>query len=174
MDNISLFYLIFNLNNHSVILDNLMLFGARGVIIVALILFFILALRGSIKEKKAFLLALISYPLALIIIKIIHLFFIEERPFVTLQLTPLYHYIPDASFPSVHTTTMAVMALSYLYFRSRWSALFLILMIWVGISRIYVGVHYPLDILGGFIVGIISLMIVKQIVQFLKIKFSLG
>ncbi len=148
-----------------------MIFGARGVILIALLLFFILAFRGSIKEKRAFLLTLVSYPLALFLIKIIHVFFIEERPFVTLHLTPLYYYLPDPSFPSIHTATMTVMALSYLYFRSNWSFLFLLLMIWVGIARIYVGVHYPLDILGGFIVGIASITISIKITRLLKLKF---
>ncbi len=174
IDNTSLFFIIFNLSNHSPLLDFLMIFGARYLIFVAFLLTFFLIFKGTIAEKKSFLLIILALPIAVLIIMGIHLFLYEPRPFVTYHLTPLYPYNPDASFPSRHASFMAAVAFAYAYFRSKWSALFIILMLWVGISRVYVGVHYPLDILGGFIVGIISLMIVKQIVQFLKIKFSLG
>ena len=174
MDNISLFFLIFGLNNHSVVLDGLMIFGARYLILIAFLIFFILAFKGNTQEKKAFLLAILALPIAVLIIMGIHLFFFEPRPFVTFHLTPLYPFNPDASFPSRHASFIAVIAFSYIYFKSRWAVLLLIFMLWVGISRIYVGVHYPVDILGGIIVGIISLLITKQIIKFLKLKFSLN
>jgi len=173
MDNTSLFFLIFNLHNQSVILDDLMIFGARYLILFAFLLFFILAFKGRVKEKKAFLLVILTLPIVVLIIMGIHMFVVEPRPFVTYHLTPLYPYNPDASFPSRHASFMAVIAGAYIYFKSKWSALFLIFMLWVGISRIYVGIHYPLDILGGFIVGIISLIISVQLVKFLKTKFLL-
>lgn len=171
MDNVDLFFLIFNLRNQSVLLDNLMIFGARYLILVAFLLFFILAVKGSIKEKKAFLISILALPVATLIIMGIHLFIVEPRPFVTYHLTPLYTYNPDASFPSRHASFIAVLAFSYIYFKSKWALLFLIFMIWVGISRIYVGIHYPLDILGGFIVGIVSLVIALHLKKLIQISF---
>lgn len=171
MDNHPIFFLIFNLSNHSPLLDNLMIFGARYLILIAFLLFFILGLKGGIKEKKAFLLAILALPVATIIIMGIHLFFVEPRPFVTYNFTPLYPFNPDASFPSRHASFIAVIAFSYLYYKSRWALAFLTCTIWVGISRIYVGIHYPLDILGGFIVGILSLIIALHLKKLIKISF---
>ena len=170
MANTSLFFLIFNLHNQSVLLDDLMIFGARYLILIAFLLFFILAFKGNAKEKKAFILAILALPITVLIIMGIHLFFVEPRPFVTYHFTPLYPFNPDASFPSRHASFIAVIAISYIYFKSMWAALFLIFMLWVGISRIYVGVHYPVDIIGGIIVGIISLIISKIILNSLKSK----
>ena len=170
MDNISLFFLIFGLNNHSGVLDDLMIFGARYLIFVAFLLTLFLIFKGTTAEKKAFLLAILALPITVLIIMGIHLFFIEPRPFVTFHFTPLYPFNPDASFPSRHASFMSILAFSYLYFKSKWSMLFLLLMVWVGISRVYVGVHYPIDILGGVLVGIVSLITAEQIVKFLKIK----
>lgn len=173
MDNTALFYLIYNLSNQSEILDTLMIFAARYLIIITFLLITIFAFRGNIREKKAFILAIFCLITAVVIIKIIHLFFIETRPFVSLNLTPLYPYDPDPSFPSRHVTMMTAITSAYIYFKSKWAMLFLVFLILTGISRIYVGVHYPLDILGGFLVGIISLILAKQIIKLLKIRFSL-
>lgn len=171
MDSINLFFLIFNLNNHSVIFDNLMLFGATYLIYITIFLMFVLAFKGKIKEKKALILTVLAIPIAILLIKVIHIFYLEPRPFVTFHFSPLVSNSADASFPSRHATIASVMAISYVYFKSRWSLLFLLFMLWVGIARIFVGVHYPLDIVGGFVVGILSLIIVLQFITLLKIKF---
>lgn len=59
------------------------------------------------------------------------------------------------SFPSGHTQTVfaAVVYLSLL--QRRWAPLFLSLAIAVGLSRIYMGLHFPLDVLGGGLMGVV-------------------
>ena len=171
MDNTALFFLVFDLSNHSNFADSLMIFGARFLIYLTFLLVILAAFKGGVKEKKAMILAFLAIPIAVLLIKGIHLFFIEPRPFVNLHFSPLLDTDADASFPSRHTSVMALVAFSFVHFKSKWASLFLLLMIWVGISRIYVGVHYPLDILGGIVVGIISLVITKQITKRLKSHF---
>lgn len=174
MDNLSLFFLIFNLGNQSILLDTLMVFGADPLIFLMLVLIFILTIKGKVPERKAFVLFLISFPILVLIIKAIHLFFFEPRPYITNDILPLINHVKaDASFPSRHASIAFIMALPYLYYKSKWAPVLLFLATWVGISRIYVGVHYPLDILGGILTAILSLIISKQIVKFLKLKFSL-
>lgn len=169
MDNISLFFLVFGLSNHSIAADTLMVFGAQYLIYLTFLLVFVLSFKGGLKEKKAILLAVLSIPIVILLIKGIHIFFYEPRPFVSFNFSPLVNPVGNASFPSVHVSLIAALAFSYLYFKSKWAPLFLLFLLWVGIARIYVGVHYPLDILGGIIVGIISLVLVLQIKRLLKI-----
>lgn len=145
-----------------------MIFGARFIIYLTFLLVFVLSIKGGIRERKAMILAILSIPILLLLIRSIHIFYFEPRPFVTYNFSPLINPVGDASFPSVHTSLMAVFAFSYVYFKSKLASVFLLLMLGVGISRIYVGVHYPLDILGGFIVGIISLAIGLQVKKLLK------
>lgn len=157
-------------------MDSINLFfwiGAVPLIYFLILLTFVLAIKGKTPEKKAFLLVILALPVAVLLIKGIHLFFYEPRPFVTYNFTPMVSEAADASFPSRHTTIAAVIAFSYLYFKSQWSLLFLFIMFWIGLSRIYVGVHYPLDILGGFLVGAISLKIALLIRDFFKRSFFL-
>lgn len=171
MDNLGLFLFIFGANSQSEYLDFVMIFGAEYVIYLTLILIFAVAFRGGVSEKKALILTLFSLPVLFIIIKIIHLFFFEARPFVTMDISPLIQHNADASFPSRHGAVMSVIAFAHVIFKSRWAFLFLTLLLWVGISRIYVGVHYPIDILGGFIVGILAIFLSLQIKKILMLRF---
>lgn len=148
-----------------------MIFSTNYVIYLSFFAIFLIAFKGKIKDRKALILILISFPLAILLIKFIHFFINEPRPFVTFNFEPLADNNPNASFPSRHATIMAIIAFAYTYFKSKWGIFFLIMMILVGVSRIYVGVHYPLDVLGGFITGLISLILAFQIIKFLKRRF---
>ncbi|MDP2899512.1 MAG: phosphatase PAP2 family protein [Candidatus Bathyarchaeota archaeon] len=60
----------------------------------------------------------------------------------------------DGSFPSGHTLIVAGGAVvAWLSLRRRWSLLLVAEAMTVAISRVYVGVHYPSDILGGALLG---------------------
>lgn len=171
MTNTDLFFQIFNLNGKSWILDQLMIFATTYLIYLAILLVFILGLKGGIKERKSFLIIILSIPIAVLLIKTIHLFFFEPRPFVAFHFSPIVFETSNASFPSRHATISAVIAFAYTYFRSKWAPFFLSMMVWIGISRIFVGVHYPLDVLGGFASGAISILLGLQVKKILKLGF---
>lgn len=170
MDNTCLFFQIFNLNGQSWVLDQLMIFGSTYLIYLTLLLVLALGLKGETKEKKAFLLILLGIPVAILLIKGIHLFYYENRPFVTFNFPPIVPEDINASFPSRHATISAVLAFAYTYFKSKWSPIFLFIMLWIGLSRVFIGVHYPMDVIGGFIVAIIALTLSLQIKKIFKIK----
>ncbi len=75
-------------------------------------------------------------------------------------------------FPSNHAANgMAVTVMAYLTFRSRWTWAFLVGTLLVGWSRIYLGVHYPTDVLGGYVVGAIVASFLYQLARFARIPF---
>lgn len=81
----------------------------------------------------------------------------ENSIFYQLWLMMGQHMESDKSFPSGHTTA-AFSTMTALFFtgnkRYSWTAfIFAILM---GVSRIYLVVHFPSDVLGGIIVGFIA------------------
>jgi undecaprenyl-diphosphatase len=59
-----------------------------------------------------------------------------------------------SSFPSGHTATSFACATVLSYFVPRAAPAFYLLALAIGFSRIYVGVHWPLDVLGGAVLGI--------------------
>jgi len=59
------------------------------------------------------------------------------------------------SFPSNHAMNMFTAATVLSYFYQKYSGYFFGFAALIGFSRIYVGVHYPLDIIGGAVFGII-------------------
>lgn len=142
-----------------------MIFGAEYVIYLTIILMFTLALKSGPKEKKALVLAIFAIPAAIILIKFIHLFILTPRPFAS--------YEDSSAFPSRHASLMAAFAFSYVFFKSKWSSLMMMLAIWVGVARVYVGVHFPIDILGGAGVGLLSAFFTKTILKSFQKRFFL-
>jgi undecaprenyl-diphosphatase len=61
----------------------------------------------------------------------------------------------DASFPSGHAATSFAAATVLSFARPRWAPAFYLLALAIGFSRVYVGVHYPLDLVGGAALGIV-------------------
>lgn len=57
------------------------------------------------------------------------------------------------AFPSSHAANMAAVAMIFTYHYRRYWRGFVAFAGLIGFTRIYVGVHYPFDVLGGFVVG---------------------
>lgn len=115
----------------------------------------IIAFKGGIKERKALFILTFGILLSFPIISFIHLFLQIPRPFITYHFQPLIAPPNSFSFPSAHATCISIMAFAYFFTKSKWAWPFLILAIFVGFTRVYVGVHFPIDILGGLLLGFV-------------------
>ncbi len=78
------------------------------------------------------------------------------RPYDTLtDVRLIVEEESDGSFPSGHTMiVVAGVVIAWIYLRRTWAAILSIEAGLVAYSRMYVGVHYPSDILGGVLLGI--------------------
>ncbi len=65
----------------------------------------------------------------------------------------LVHLPHDASFPSGHAATSFAAATMLSFGFPRFAPFLYVLAAAVAFSRVYVGVHYPLDVLGGALLG---------------------
>lgn len=64
------------------------------------------------------------------------------------------------SFPSDHTILVFAFCMTFALFQKRFAVIWLLLALLVGISRIWVGVHYPADVVAGASISIVSALIV--------------
>jgi membrane-associated phospholipid phosphatase len=78
----------------------------------------------------------------------------EARPFVTDRDTvKLIAHGADNGFPSDHATVAAAVACAAALAWRRWTIIVAALAVFVGISRVFVGVHYPGDVAAGWALG---------------------
>ncbi len=122
------------------------------------------------KTTKQKLGAFLSLALAVVVSRgilteIIRFVYPITRPFAALNFAPLISE-SGASFPSGHTAFFFAVAFTLFFaFDKSWGGWFLVLSTLIGVARIFVGVHYPMDILGGIVIGFISYLIVKALVK---------
>ena len=77
------------------------------------------------------------------------------RPYDSVEgLVPLVARLKDYSFPSGHTcASFACAGVYYKAFPGKWGKAAMVLAVLIALSRLYVGVHYPTDVLVSLILG---------------------
>lgn len=127
---------------------------AKGTALLLPALLAVLWLWGGEARRHIALRAAAATVVALAIGTLISLVWYEDRPFV-LDLGRQYlDHAADASFPSDHATIFAAIGFTLLAAETRRLGLVTLLVgLLTGWSRVYLGIHFPFDILGGFVVG---------------------
>ncbi|MCL9783879.1 undecaprenyl-diphosphatase [Vibrio sp. S4M6] len=142
----------------------LAIFCAKYLILLFPLIMVIGWVKGSENTKKLFFMAGMSAVLGLIVNVIFGLVWYHPRPFAIHLGTNFLPHAPDSSFPSDHLTFIWAVAISLSLSRStRPLGLLLVLLgLPVAWARIYLGVHYPFDMLGAFIVALAAAILCKE------------
>lgn len=150
------------------ILDNLMIFitslGNGGMIWIAATIVLLIPK----KTRKAGIMSAVALLGSLIINNNIVKNIVQRpRPFVT--FTDLQIIIPtpsEFSFPSGHTSSsFAAAAVFYRHLPKKLGLPAVILAGLIGFSRLYVGVHYPTDVIAGVLMGILLSYLAEYLVN---------
>ncbi|KPV40924.1 phosphoesterase [Alicyclobacillus ferrooxydans] len=159
----AVYHLINGLAGHSKLLDAIMIFFAKDALEIYAVLFVIAWFtlpKRDLQNRHALVMAGLSGILALIINVVISHIWFRPRPFTMFHkgtFTQLVPHSKDASFPSDHASGSFGFAAGSWGKQQKWiSYTFTIIAIIVMIARVFVGVHYPTDVIGGMIVGIIA------------------
>lgn len=154
--NMEIFRLINNLANKNMILDTVMIFFSKYVPYIFIIVVAMVFISGIMSKNldyrkmavNTFFISVINLILSFIIGNIYYI----NRPFVNNEVNLLFSHVKDASFPSDHAMGTMSIALGFNKYNKLLSIVLTVLSLIVGFSRIYVGQHYPMDVIGAYII----------------------
>ncbi|MDE2030829.1 MAG: phosphatase PAP2 family protein [Patescibacteria group bacterium] len=173
--NISLFYFLYGFAFKYQWLDSLIRFTAVDLIYIVLVLVVIYIiykykmydlknistiLRSNI---KGILLIPFTAALALGIAKIVKLLVHTDRPMIALSNIHTLFTENGYAFPSGHSTVISAIAFSLFFQNKKLGYIGFVVALFIGAARVMGGVHFPIDILGGYIIGFLVAFFVKTI-----------
>jgi len=129
--------------------------AANRLIVLAPVVLAALWLWGGRPQRDLALKALAGIAVALFISYLCGALWPHARPFVMGLGHAFFPHAATSSFPSNHTIIIATLAFTLIQDRrwAGWGWLALAAAILVGASRVYLGVHFPLDIMGGLLLA---------------------
>ena len=80
--------------------------------------------------------------------------FARTRPYDVVEVDLLVAKLHDFSFPSGHTLVSFEAATALWFYHRKWGIAAFVLAALIGLSRLYLFVHYPTDVLVGAVLGI--------------------
>lgn len=162
----TLLFMINGLSGHSVWVDKvIMMLSEYGPVVFGLYLIGLWFKGSSIDEvtenRKRALYAFFAALLALGMNQVISHAWYRNRPYLDQPINRLLQGAQDASFPSDHAAGAFSIAGS-LFSRTVGSTALMVFAVLVALSRVYVGLHYPSDILGGMVIGLASSWLIER------------
>lgn len=136
-------------------LDGFMVFSAEwlGYILIASVI--LCFFKNREKYRNILLVSLGSAVVArFIFVEIIRYFYYNPRPFVVLQnINVLMNHETSSSFPSGHAAFYFALATGVYLYNKKAGHIYFGLAGLIGFARIFVSVHWPLDIVTGAVLG---------------------
>lgn len=167
--NLTIFQYLNNFAGRSDFFDSIIIFFAQyfPYLVCASIIFFWIFGKDKKREMKFVIFSFFSAIFArFVVTEVIRYFDSVSRPFVDNNVNQLIFHEMSNSFPSGHATFFFALAMAVALGHSvskrtlSVSIIFFLAAIMISISRVMVGVHWPLDILWGAIVGILTTLII--------------
>lgn len=153
--NLYLFHLLNVPDQASIWMINYASLIAHDLVYLFLLIFAIAWLRGSHEVKTGIIKAAIFTAITLSISEVLSAALNTPRPFVMEVGRTLIEHAPTGSFPSNHMSIFSGIAFAYYFSAQRDLGRILLWTAWlVAWSRVYVGVHFPIDMVGAFLIAL--------------------
>ncbi len=163
--NITLFRAVNDIGKEYPDINPLFIFFAEYTVYCLMLVLLFYWLTRSTKNKLMVVSAVFAFFIAEVTGKLLGLIYSHRQPFaVWSDVNKLIEKEVGNSFPSDHTIVFFSVCITIALFRKRFWYLWAALALLLSISRIYVGVHYPVDILVGALLGIGAAILVYKII----------
>ncbi len=157
--NENLFEVIYGLAHRSAGLDQLIIFAATWLPLLvgvsAIIIALALASRDQIPRRAGFIILVPG--IAWLIAHVLKIWLAWPRPSLVINTVQPLFSADGAAFPSGHATFFFALGFALYPFHPRLATLVSMSTIVISLARVAAGVHFPGDILGGFLLaGVIT------------------
>mgnify|MGYP001612917969 CR=1 FL=1 len=163
--NQKVFEFLFGLSHRNSIIDAVFIFLANLLPYLLVLGFVVLIFYKSSSRRRLILYIEAALSLILgsvILVQFFRFFYHHPRPFEEMGFAPLIAGSGSSSFPSNHAAILFALSLLVFYLNRRVGIWFFVLSLLSGLARIVVGVHWPLDILGGALVGVLAAYLIHR------------
>jgi undecaprenyl-diphosphatase len=141
-------------------------FAARWLVFLAMLLGVRLWIWGAAEKRGALIASGIGAAVGLGINQLLGLLWFEPRPFMIGLGHTLMRHDPDNSFPSDHATFLWSLGFGLIATCAarQWGALVALAGVAVAWARIYLGVHFPVDMVASFAVALVCAAVARALV----------
>lgn len=144
--------------------SQLAIFAAEYLIVLMGLLVIILMFIGERRDRPALLIVMFTGLVAWALSDVAKYLVDSPRPFEVLNtVQTIVDRNYNSAFPSGHSAFAMALAIAMLYVDRSWGLLMMLGALLVGLSRVAIGVHWPLDIVGGFLVGALMAMVIREV-----------
>jgi undecaprenyl-diphosphatase len=109
---------------------------------------------GRRRRQFAVIHAVAAVIIANILVKSLNLVIFRPRPFATLDVTLLFYRPTDSTLPSNPAAVAFAFAFAVYLHERQWGLALGVMAALFGLARVVAGVHYPLDVVAGALVGL--------------------
>jgi undecaprenyl-diphosphatase len=120
------------------------------------------------KNQKAVICASLSLGLAQGFVSTFNAFFFRPRPFTELPTNLLFYQPTDSSFPSNSVAIVFAIAFAIFLSNRKFGGILLFIACIHAFSRVYVGVHYPFDVIAGAAGGMVIAFFATWVIRILE------
>jgi undecaprenyl-diphosphatase len=157
MSDLSVFQFLNNFAGKDPWLDGIIIFSAVDLGYLLAIPLLYLAWRRRDLAREIIATAVLAVILSRgVITEVIRYLHHKQRPFAVLDVRQIIDHSSGSAFPSGHAAFFFALSAAVFAYDRRYGVWFFVVATLISIARVIGGIHWPLDIIAGAVVGIFS------------------